>query len=137
MSTQQANGFFHQCANKAWKVKGIESPHHSILWTFYKQRVLVTLQHAQVASIVRLVVIIGEEGSSRLGVLWGSSPISLLICLLWPEWFQKLDVPLVVYPLTWFICFLKHESFHFVPCIHVFSWCFNFFYDWGFHHYLC
>jgi len=43
--------------------------------------VLVTLQHAQVASILRRVVIIGE-GSSRLGVLLGGSPISLFDMLL-------------------------------------------------------
>jgi len=41
----------------------------------------VTLQHAQVASILRRVVIIGE-GSSRLGVLLGGSPISLFDMLL-------------------------------------------------------
>jgi hypothetical protein len=113
-------GFLHRCANKAWKVKGIENPHHSILCTFYRWRVLVTLQHAQVASILRRVVIICE-GSSRLGVLSGGSLISLFdICFLWSERFPKLDVPLVVYPFRWFICFLKHESFHFVPCIHAF-----------------
>ncbi len=62
-------------------MKGIENPHHSILCTFYRHRALVTLQHAQVASILRRVVIICE-GSSRLGVLSGGSPISLFDMLL-------------------------------------------------------
>jgi len=80
MFTQQANGFFHRYANRAWKVKGIKNLHHSILCTFYKQRVLVTLQHAQVASILRHAII--EEGPSMLSVLSRGSLVSLFDLLL-------------------------------------------------------
>jgi hypothetical protein len=48
---------------------------------------------------------------------------------------QELDVPIVVRPLSWFFCLLKHGSFHFVPCIPPFFGVHCFIYDSaGFHH---
>jgi hypothetical protein len=41
----------------------------------------------------------------------------------------ELDVPLVVRPLGWFICFLRHGSFHFVPCFSPF-WVLWFIHGW-------
>jgi len=42
---QHANGFLHQCANMMWATKGIKGLPLSILHAFYKQKVLVALQH--------------------------------------------------------------------------------------------
>jgi hypothetical protein len=47
-----------------------------------------------------------------------------LICFSLLEVVQELDVPLVVRPLRWFICLLRHRSFYFVPCFPIFG-CFG------------
>jgi hypothetical protein len=59
----------------AWGAKGIRGRPLSILRTFYKQRVSMVLQHA--IFILKCVVAVGE-GSSKLCVLSGSPPFSLL-----------------------------------------------------------
>jgi hypothetical protein len=64
-----------------WGAHGIGSPPLSILCTFYRQKVLVALQHAHVFSILKHVVAIGEV-SSRLGILLGGPPLSLFDMLL-------------------------------------------------------
>jgi hypothetical protein len=38
--------FFNECANITWGTKGAKGPPFLVLRTFYKQRVLVVLQHA-------------------------------------------------------------------------------------------
>jgi hypothetical protein len=51
-----------------------------------------------------------------------------LIPLSFPELgVQELDVPIVVCPLSWFFCLLRHGSFHFVPCISPFFGSFGLF----------
>jgi len=62
------DGFFHRCANMAWGMTGIRTSPLSVLRSFYKQKVLVTLQRAHMVSILKCDVTIGE-GSFRLGVL--------------------------------------------------------------------
>ncbi len=49
----KADGFFHRYANTVWAVKGIKGPLPSNLCAFYRQKVLVVLQHAQAISILR------------------------------------------------------------------------------------
>jgi hypothetical protein len=78
---QKADGFFYQYANMAWAVNGTKGPLLSILLTFYRQKVLVVLQHAQVVSILKHAGAIGE-GSSKLGILSGGPPLSLFDMLL-------------------------------------------------------
>jgi hypothetical protein len=41
---QQADNFFHQCANMAWLMKGFKGPPLLILRSFYRQKMLVALQ---------------------------------------------------------------------------------------------
>jgi hypothetical protein len=53
---QKSNNIFHQCVNMAWGAKGIGSLSLLILHTFYRQRVLMALQHTQVISILTCVV---------------------------------------------------------------------------------
>jgi hypothetical protein len=65
--------FFHQCANIAWKVKDTKSPPLLTLHSFYKQNMLMALQHAHVTFISRCVIIVGE-GFFRLGVLSSIPP---------------------------------------------------------------
>jgi hypothetical protein len=77
------NGFFHRCANMAWGMTGIKAPPLSVLRSFYKQKVLVMLQRAQMVSILKCDVTIGE-GSFRLGVLSWGPPLSLFDMLLVP-----------------------------------------------------
>jgi hypothetical protein len=61
--------------------KGIKSLLCSILHTFYRQKVQVTLQCAHAVSILTRVIAIGES-SSRLGVISRGPPLSLLDMLL-------------------------------------------------------
>jgi hypothetical protein len=58
-------------------MKGIERTPLLLLCTFYKQRVLMALQHVQTISILRRAVALGE-GSSRLGFHSGGSPPFLI-----------------------------------------------------------
>lgn len=51
-------------------------PPLSILREFYRQRVSVAVQHAQVVSSLKRAVVVGE-GSSRLGLLSRGPPFSL------------------------------------------------------------
>jgi hypothetical protein len=47
---QQANNFFHRCANITWSSKGFRCPPLSIIHLFYRQRVSMALQIIQVAT---------------------------------------------------------------------------------------
>jgi hypothetical protein len=51
-----------------WGMKGIGGLPLSVLCTFYRQRVLVTLLCAHVVSILKVVITI-SEGSSKLNIL--------------------------------------------------------------------
>jgi hypothetical protein len=51
-----------------WQMKGTRSFPLLVLHTFYKQRMLMTLQHVQTISISSCVVVI-TEGSFRLNIL--------------------------------------------------------------------
>jgi hypothetical protein len=73
---QQEDGFLHQCANMAWGAKGTRSSHLLVLHSFYKQRVIVALQRAQVIFILKCAITIGES-SSRLNILSRGPPLSL------------------------------------------------------------
>jgi hypothetical protein len=78
---QEANGFLHQYANMAWAVKGTKGPLLSVLHAFYRQKMLMMLQHVQAVSILRHVGTIGE-GLSKLGILLRGPPLSLFDVLL-------------------------------------------------------
>jgi hypothetical protein len=60
---------------------GIGGPPISVLRTFYRERLIVELQHAHAISILKRVIVVGE-GFSRLGVLSRGSPLSLFDMLL-------------------------------------------------------
>jgi hypothetical protein len=62
---QQANDFFHQCANMAWLAQGLALV---ILHVLFRQKVLIALQRAQTIYILRHAIIV-NEGSSRLNAL--------------------------------------------------------------------
>ncbi len=64
-----------------WLVKGIGGCPLVVLSVFYRQRMLVALQRAQVASILRHIIIIGK-GSSRLTTLLGILELSFSYILL-------------------------------------------------------
>jgi hypothetical protein len=64
-----------------WGMKGAKSPPLLVLLTFYKQRVLVTLQCAHVVFILKHVVAISES-SSKLGILSRVPPLSLFDMLI-------------------------------------------------------
>jgi hypothetical protein len=125
------------------EVKGIGGPPLSILHTFYRQRVSTMLQHAQAISILRCVVAISEgssklsEGSSKLGVIWRGSPLSLFDMHLATKgglgtWCSLCGSPSSMVLLVRFLGlgsfhFLGCGSFHFVPCILPFFGCFGLF----------
>jgi hypothetical protein len=72
-------------------VKGPRDPPFSILHTFYKKKVLMALQHAQVISILSRAIVV--EGSSKLRVL---SRVLPFYCLIWfsrQAGVQELDDP--------------------------------------------
>ncbi len=49
-----------------------------------------------------------------------------MICILWEERVEELDVTPMVHLLEWFICLLGRGSFHFVPCLPFFFFgCFS------------
>ncbi len=66
-----------------------------VLHTFYRQRVLMAIQHVQVISILTCVVAIGE-GSSKLDVISRGPPLSLFDMFLAIGRGSKTNVPLVV-----------------------------------------
>jgi hypothetical protein len=70
---QLLDDFIHQCASMAWLAKGINGFLIIILHVFYKQRMLLALQKAQVASILNLVAI-GNEDFFKLIALLGLLP---------------------------------------------------------------
>jgi hypothetical protein len=74
---QHANNFLHRCVNMVWTVKGNKNLLLSMLCSFYKQRVSIELQKTQVTTISKQAFTIGE-GFSRLGVLLGLLPFSLI-----------------------------------------------------------
>jgi len=102
---QQVDEFFHQCANMVWGVKGTLGPPLLVLCTFYKQKVSMALKRAQMIFILKHVIVV-NEGLFRLGVFLGGLPFLYLICFSRLKGVQRLDVPLVVCPFRWFICFL-------------------------------
>jgi hypothetical protein len=57
---QQANEFFHRCANIEWVAKGNGGLPFLVLCAFCRQKVLMVLQHAQEVSILRWAVAVGE-----------------------------------------------------------------------------
>jgi hypothetical protein len=79
---QQVDKFFHQCANMAWGAKSIKSPPLSILHAFYKQKVLVMIQHTCALFILKHAIVV-YEGLSRLSILLRGPPFLYLICFLW------------------------------------------------------
>jgi hypothetical protein len=74
---QWSDNFLRWCANMVWIGKGTESFLLSVLRSFYRQRMSMALSRTQATSISRWVVTTGE-GSSRLGVLSGLTPLSLV-----------------------------------------------------------
>ncbi len=105
---QQMNKFFHQRVNMAWSTKGTNGPPLTILHVLYMQRVLVALQRAQAASILRCIII-ASENSFRIITLSSFSSLSFLICLL--QLVGGLKHDLFLYPLMthfWFCFFDSH-----------------------------
>ncbi len=66
----------------AWVAKGSGRLPLSILYAFYRQRVLVTLQQVHAATILMWEAIITGEGSYRLGVFFSVPPLSFSNMLL-------------------------------------------------------
>jgi hypothetical protein len=55
----------------AWLTKGFKGPPFSIIYSFYKQKVLVALYRFQATIILRQAIVVIGEASFRLGVLLG------------------------------------------------------------------
>jgi len=66
---QQAKTFLFQCANMVSLVKGNTCLLLLVLWAFYRQKVVVTLQRAQASSILRWTGVT-NKAFSNLGVIW-------------------------------------------------------------------
>jgi hypothetical protein len=56
---KKANVFLQDCANAIWNMKGLESPHLSILVTFLCKKVSITLQRMQDVHILSWKIIVG------------------------------------------------------------------------------
>jgi len=78
---QQANDFFHGCANITWSLKGFKSPPLSIIHLFYRQKVSMALQTIQAATILYWAVVAIKEATLRCDVL--PSFYSFNFILLW------------------------------------------------------
>jgi len=64
-----------------WSRKGTKSPPLLVLCSFYRQKMSMALQRTHIDSILKQVVTTGE-GSSRLVILSGLLPFSLIICFM-------------------------------------------------------
>lgn len=73
---QQAKTFLFQCANMVPLVKSNICLLLLVLWAFYRQKVVVTLQRTQASSILRWTGVT-NKASSKLEVIWRFFPLFL------------------------------------------------------------
>jgi len=123
---QQVDEFLHWCANMAWEAKGTWRFPFLVLSTFYRLKVSMVLHHAQIMFILKCVVV-GGEGSSRLGILLKGLPFSLFDMLFatkggWGTWCSLVVCPLLVvlwYSWTWIFPFYSLYSLLFSVLIYL------------------
>ncbi len=56
---KQMNVFLHNCANVIWSLKRLDGPSLSILVTFPRQNISISLQKVQAYSILSQVILVG------------------------------------------------------------------------------
>ncbi len=113
------------------------------MFTFYKQRVLMTLQSVEATSILKWAIVV-KGAFSKLNVLSYSLPLSLFD-LLHATWWKGYDFfapfgrslcfllqPFFVQLHFWVLFFLRCWSFLFVPLVPLLDWClfFNKVWQW-------
>jgi len=67
--------FLHNYVNAIWSLKRLEGLHLSTLVTFFRQKVLITLQRMQMPSIVSRAIVVGLT-ISQLPPLQDTPPIT-------------------------------------------------------------